>query len=209
MATPLKDVYKIFLAEVESIKLAKLDEDIFYDTLFSYIEKTATLDFIECKKDLSLMVADRKYSQLLETDGQTTEFKINELPPIEGIEIVLEIDGNKKENDWEIQGDTLIVAVPPTAFQDTYVKWKVEGHFEEDLDRIEKVILAKGMVLYWIDNHILREECLETTIGDRDILKTSNANMLGKLLDLRAHLRKELRSYKKRYSYSFKVEDFC
>ena len=42
MATPLKDVYKIFLAEVESIKLAKLDEDIFYDTLFSYIEKTAT-----------------------------------------------------------------------------------------------------------------------------------------------------------------------
>lgn len=207
MATPLSKIYKPFLKEVESDSLARLDDDTFYDTLFSYLEKTATLDFVECKKDLSNLVADKKYSQLLDTDGNTTAFKINELPTVEGTEIVVEVDGNVT-TEWELDGDILTLAVPPTAFQDAYVKWEVIGCFEEDLNRAEIMILAKGMVIHWLDNHIMREDALETTIGDRDIIKTSSANMLGKLNELRARIGKELKAYKRRYSYSFNSEDF-
>ncbi len=212
MSTPISDIYKAFLKDVRDGSLARLDKEVFYETLFDLLEKSAMLEFSECPKDLSKLVADKWYSQVLETNGSDTVFLINELPPAEEeIEIVILSDGEVVNIDnytINLADNTITFFSAPKVYEEISVNWTVEGHFKEDLTREEMLILAKGMTLHWLDKQIMREESLEANIGDRDISVGSNANMLSKATDLKRLATKTMKRYKTTYSFSYSPENF-
>ena len=74
------------------------------------------------------------------------------------------------------------------------------GYFKEDLTTEEILIIAETMKLHWIRRQIMREDNLKASISTADFKKTSNANLLDKLLMLEEKTEKNLREYKVNYS---------
>lgn len=208
MATSLSKIYEIFRLECKDRDIAVLEINQFSDVLFNLLMNSAMLNFPQCKKDLTKVVKDESYAQLLDTDGVTRTFTINSLPSVSGTDMVVEFDGEIKESEYIIEGNSITFDIAPTPFQDVYVRWDVVGEFEEDLTAKEMAILAKGMVLHWLDSQILREDNLVASVGDREIQKTSNANMLSNLTRLKEVLSREHSRHVTRYTYTFSPEKF-
>lgn len=74
------------------------------------------------------------------------------------------------------------------------------GYFKEDLTEEEVLILAETMKLHWIRKQITREDNLKASISTADFKKTSNANLLDKLLLLEERTQLNLKEYKVNYS---------
>lgn len=53
MATPVQDVYKIFLSQIGKDILSELDQEIAEDIMLTYLEG-ATVEFDKCNKDLTI-----------------------------------------------------------------------------------------------------------------------------------------------------------
>lgn len=60
------------------------------------------------------------------------------------------------------------------------------GHFNETLDRLEKEILARFMVIEWTNGFIQSEDFLLQSLGNKDYTVFSPSNHLDKLLALRS-----------------------
>ena len=74
------------------------------------------------------------------------------------------------------------------------------GYFVEDLTQEEISILAEIMVLHWIRKQINREEHLQASISTSDFKKTSNANLLDKLMLLAEKQEQIVENYKIKYT---------
>lgn len=138
MPTPLKEIYKPFLAQIDDDILALIEQDVVEDMLLTYL-KGATIEFDKCKKDLT----------------------INE---------------PSMENNYE-------------------------GCIVDSLDLDEIFILSRGMIVYWLQPKILREDNLKSMLTDHDYNQKSPANLLDKLLKLKQECEKDLVKRKRKYTY--------
>lgn len=136
MSTPLKEIYKPFLAQIDDDILSLLSKEVVEDMLLTYL-KGSTLEFDKCKKNLTI--------------------------------------------------------IEPTEFQ--------EGYIVDDLDLDEIFILSRGMVVYWLQPKILREDNLKSLLTDHDYNQKSPANLLDKLLKLKVECEKDLVKRKRKYTY--------
>ena len=80
----------------------------------------------------------------------------------------------------------------------------VDGCFIDNLELDEKYILAKGMILYWLQPKINREETLKVAVTDSDYNKKSTAPLLDKLIKLWEKTENDLRKRKNKYSWKGK-----
>jgi len=76
------------------------------------------------------------------------------------------------------------------------------GHFEDDLTYEEMYILAQGMVIYWLNPKVNREENLKQMVTDSDYKKLSGANMLDKMIKLYEKSLREFRMCMIEYTYN-------
>lgn len=76
-----------------------------------------------------------------------------------------------------------------------------EGYIISDLDLDEVFLLAKAMLLYWLNPKILREDNLKTMLTDHDYNQKSPANMLDKLLKLKEVTEKDFKKRKTKYTH--------
>lgn len=75
--------------------------------------------------------------------------------------------------------------------------------FKTSLDRLEKEILARYMVIEWTNGYIQSEEFLKQTLGNRDYTTYSPANHLDKLMELRSINLKEVKELIQEYYYRY------
>lgn len=131
MATPVNDIYNMFLSQIGKDIMLELSDEIVEDLLYNYLLE-ATIEFSYCcKKDLSIK----------------------------------------------------------------------DGNIVDDLDLDEKLILSKGMILYWLQPQINTQEVIKNRITDGDYVIKSPANLLDKLLKLKASSKSEMREMMVKYSH--------
>lgn len=75
--------------------------------------------------------------------------------------------------------------------------------FNNELDRLEKEILSRYMVIEWSNGYIQSEEFLKQKLGNRDYTNFSPANHLDKLIELRALNQKEVKELIQEYYYRY------
>ena len=200
MATQLDKIFNKFLSQIDDIELSLLRDDDLEELLIDYLEN-ATVEFRECKKDLTInkpFVSEHEFSR-------SGSFSINTL--LDDFTIITVRDGMKKlkENvDYSIQYDKslseLNIEIKSNPKDRVKVKILSEGSIEADLTLEEIYILALSMKLFWLSPKIHREENLRQMMNDRDFKQLSNANMLKVLLQLQTVTRQELQKFKQRYA---------
>ena len=200
MATQLDKIFNKFLSQIDDIELSLLRDDDLEELLIDYLEN-ATVEFRECKKDLTInkpFVSEHEFSR-------SGSFSINTL--LDDFTIITVRDGMKKlkENvDYSIQYDKslceLKIEIKSNPKDRVKVKILSEGSIEADLTLEEIYILALSMKLFWLSPKIHREENLRQMMNDRDFKQLSNANMLKVLLQLQTATRQELQKFMQRYA---------
>jgi len=200
VATQLDKIFNKFLSQIDDIELSLLRDDDLEELLIDYLEN-ATVEFRECKKDLTInkpFVSEHEFSR-------SGSFSINTL--LDDFTIITVRDGMKKlkENvDYSIQYDKslseLNIEIKSNPKDRVKVKILSEGSIEADLTLEEIYILALSMKLFWLSPKIHREENLRQMMNDRDFKQLSNANMLKVLLQLQTVTRQELQKFKQRYA---------
>ncbi|EGT3659619.1 TPA: hypothetical protein SOL37_002577 [Clostridioides difficile] len=201
MATPVKDIYKQFLSLINDEEMLLLEEEIIEDMMYSYLQK-ATFDFYECRKDLSI-IGQEEYCITIPI-GQL-EFIIEYNNKFAEIKLI----GKYTDKEYEINKDYIvefreedcIITFETETEEEILLKSKYLGEIISDLDLDEIIILAYGMMIWWLQPKILREENLKQMLTDSDYNTKSGANMLAKLCSLEIQIREQLAKYKTRYSY--------
>lgn len=70
-----------------------------------------------------------------------------------------------------------------------------------ELDADEIFILSRGMIMFWLQPKILREDTLRNMITDKDYNQSSPANMLDKLIKLKKLTEDDLIKRRRKYTY--------
>ena len=200
MATQLDVIYNKFFSQIDDIELSLLEDEDLEDLLMDYLEN-ATVEFRECKKDLTINKPFRNTCSF--STGQV--FSINALLDKNTKITVRDEERELKENiDYSLTYDEAnfeitieIITIPNGAIEVDIYR---EGSIEADLTLEEIYILALSMRLFWLSPKIHREENLRQMMNDRDFSQLSNANMLKALLQLHTATRQELQKFKQRYA---------
>lgn len=200
--TSFEAIYKPFLASIQDEGLGYLSKEEFFEALELYLVKSAVLDFKECEKELTYQLGTT-YSQVINGNGLMDEFLIdheikNTIYHTELIQNDCVVDDCFYNFDEKNLSLTLEYRVGIEDILEFNIK--EVGYFEEELTQEEISILAEIMVLHWIRKQIMREENLQASISTSDFKKTSNANLLDKLLLLEKRQQEIVSDYKVKYS---------
>lgn len=200
MATQLDVIYNKFLSQIDDIELSLLRDEDLEDLLIDYLEN-ATVEFRECKKDLTI---NKPFEDEYEF-SRGGSFSINTL--LDEYTKITVRDGMrklKKDVDYSIDYNKSLFELNIEIKSDPKDRIKVKisstGSIEADLTLEEIYILALSMKLFWLSPKIHREENLRQMMNDRDFSQLSNANMLKALLQLQTATRQELQKFKQRYA---------
>ncbi|MCC0645464.1 hypothetical protein KGF41_14460 [Clostridioides sp. ZZV14-6150] len=201
MATPVKDIYKQFLSLINDEEMLLLEEEIIEEMMYSYLQK-ATFDFYECRKDLSIIGQEES---CITIPINQLEYVVNQINKNYDIYLI----GKSTNKEYEINKDytiefreeDCIITFETETEEEILFKSKYLGEIISDLQLDEIIILAYGMMIWWLQPKILREENLKQMLTDSDYNTKSGANMLAKLCSLEIQIREQLAKYKTRYSY--------
>lgn len=200
MATQLDVIYNKFLAQIDDIELSLLMDSDLEDILMDYLEN-ATVEFRECKKDLTI---NKPFEAEYEFDNGRS-FTINTL--FTDCTKITVRDGYRKlrqDIDYSMSYDKdlleLNIDINYNPKSTILIELVSEGSIQADLTLEEIYILALSMRLFWLSPKIHREENLRQMMNDRDFKQLSNANMLKVLLQLQTSTRQELQKFKQRYA---------
>ncbi|HGM3507095.1 TPA: hypothetical protein ACKOR7_001670 [Clostridioides difficile] len=201
MATPVKDIYKQFLFLINDEEMLLLEEEIIEEMMYSYLQK-ATFDFYECRKELSIIGQEES---CITIPMNQLEYVINQINKNYDIYLIGKSTGKEYEinKDYaiEFREEDCIITFETETEEEILFKSKYLGEIISDLDLDEIIILAYGMMIWWLQPKILREENLKQMLTDSDYNTKSGANMLAKLCSLEIQIREQLAKYKTRYSY--------
>ena len=200
--TSFEKIYKPFLASVQDIGIGYLTKEEFYETLEGYLIKSVVLDFKECTNSLEY-ISNEEFTYKFRGNGFREEYFID--CDIKNTIYSTTLFQNGELIDecyYNIDSKNLILTLEFRAgAEDTLeLKLKEIGYFVEELTQEEISILAEIMVLHWLRKQINREENLQASISTSDFKKTSNANLLDKLLALAEKQEQIIDSYKVKYS---------
>lgn len=200
MGTPLSKVYKKFLSQIDDKEWLLVEDEVIEDLMFEYLE-SATVDFTQCRKDLSILQEDSGVEEY-PMDGFTNEIVFNpkdDRIPIISIRGALTGQEYFDKEDYVYEDGMVRFSSPPT--EDIVLEWKIEGEFNEELDNTEIRILAHGMVLHYLKPKILTLDSLKQYVSDKDFSKLSGANMLLRLMGLEKAQQKHYEVLQAKYAF--------
>lgn len=81
--------------------------------------------------------------------------------------------------------------------------------FNSDLNHMEKQIIAKFMVIVYLDTHLIKEDLMKQSLNSKDYRMYSPANQIKALIDLKSQINSEANTLMSRYSYNIhRLKDF-
>lgn len=197
--TRVEEIYDVFLSNIEDDVLALLYNHNLRELLHKYL-LGAIVGFKKCKKDLTI----KDYSlYTFNMSAGDDEFIIPENVDVNNIEII-GVD-TKESYVFTYLEDERKIIVDYALSENSVISIYNDGYFEDDLSVEEIYILAMGMICYWLNTKVNREENLTQIISDGDYKRLSGANMLDKLIKLKQTTDENFRLATIDYSYnSFK-----
>lgn len=197
MGTPLSRVYAKFLGQIDDKEWLLVEDEVIEDLLLDYLE-SATVDFTQCRKDLSFTPPKRSEVRY-KIDGQTSQIVFS--PESENV-IINKITGvsTEKEYEYTLLADGVISFDFPLE-EDIVINYTIDGEFVEDLETVEIRILAHAMVLHYLKPKIMTQDSLKQFVSDKDFTKLSGANMLLRLIGLEKSQQKQLEVLQSKYAF--------
>lgn len=202
MYTHLDVIFDKFLSQIDDIELSLISDRDVEELLVDCLEN-ATVEFKECKKDLTIvksLIEDfkykntRKFSIFYQLDDNTTvSVRDQKKEYVEGVDYTLTYNDSSYE---------ITIELKQSATGEITTSIRKEGYIKDELTLEEIYILALSMKLFWLSPKINREENLRQIMQDRDFKQLSNANMLKALLSLQKSTRQELQKFKQRYAFN-------
>lgn len=83
----------------------------------------------------------------------------------------------------------------------------VDGSFTATLTYEECNIIAKNVLMRYLNREVYNQELLRQDVGDRDFKLTSGHMLLAKLLDLKAVTSSDIKDLKYNYQYQYLTSD--
>lgn len=81
--------------------------------------------------------------------------------------------------------------------------------FNSDLNHIEKQILAKFMVIVYLDTHLIKDSLYKEKLNSKDYRSYSSAALMKTLLEVKTKINSEANTLMSRYSYNIhRLKDF-
>lgn len=74
--------------------------------------------------------------------------------------------------------------------------------FNTDLNHVEKQILAKFMVVVYLDTHLIKEDLMKQSLNSKDYRMYSPANQIKALIEMKSKINSEANTLMSRYSYN-------
>lgn len=206
MGTPVSRIYTKFLGQLDDKELLLVDEEVLEDLMLDYLEN-ATVDFTQCRKDLSFTPPE-KCEVRLTTEGQTS---LIEFTPKEGSITTIKVENLTTEEVYEEETHFTMSSpkedgsIELVFFEEIEgelnILYILDGYFKEDLEVIEIRILALAMLLSYLKPKIMTQDSLKQFVSDKDFSKLSGANMLLRLMGLKKNTEKELDVLQGRYAF--------
>ncbi|MCC0684078.1 hypothetical protein [Clostridioides sp. ZZV14-6345] len=201
MSTPLYKIYESFLSQIEDDILAFMKATVVEKLLLRYLKSSIT-EFTTCTKDLSIIDCD--YGSFLIEKGKL----LYELD-FYSQDVKLDLIGVDTKNVYILNKDYKVEFIDTKCLltfeielnEDVEFNWITRGKIIDDLEEDEINILALGMIYYWLQPKILRDDSLKNQITDHDFKRLSQANMLDKLMKLKKLSQSELKTKVRNYSY--------
>lgn len=211
MGTPISKVYIKFLAQLDDKDLLLVEEEVIEDLMLDYLEN-ATVDFVQCRKDLSFTPPE-KCEVKVTTEGLTSlvsflpkgediiTIKVENLTTQEVYEEETHFIVNKYTNSEEEIGTNVELVFLEEIEGELKISYTLDGYFNEDLEVIEIRILALAMLLSYLKPKIMTQDSLKQFVSDKDFTKLSGANMLLRLMGLKTNIEKELNILQGKYAF--------
>lgn len=202
MGTPVIKVFNKFLGSIDDKEWLQVEDDIIEELMIEYLE-SATVDFTQCRKDLSFIPPENGEIEIV-TDGLTNQVLFDpsgdhRIPDILNIVSVDTGITYFPNTDYTYQNKTINFIDPPT--ENLIIKYHIEGEFKSELDSMEIRILAHAMMLHYLKPKIMTQDSLKQYVSDKDFTKLSGANMLLRLIGLEKSQQKQLDILQSRYSF--------
>lgn len=211
MGTPISKVYIKFLAQLDDKDLLLVEEEVIEDLMLDYLEN-ATVDFVQCRKDLSFTPPE-KCEVKVTTEGLTSlvsflpkgediiTIKVENLTTQEVYEEETHFIVNKYTNSEEEIGTNVELVFLEEIEGELKISYTLDGYFNEDLEVIEIRILALAMLLSYLKPKIMTQDSLKQFVSDKDFTKLSGTNMLLRLMGLKTNIEKELNILQGKYAF--------
>lgn len=200
MGTPIPTVYKKFLGQIDDKEWLLVEDEVIEDLMLGYLEN-ATVDFTQCRKDLSFIPPEVGVKKF-ESDGLTSEIKVSlDDKKVSILSVIGDTTGQEytDPHDYTYEDSTVKFKIPPT--ENITINWKFEGEFIENLEMIEIRILAHAMMLHYLKPKIMTQDSLKQYVSDKDFTKLSGANMLLRLIGLEKSQQKQLSVLQGQYAF--------
>lgn len=85
----------------------------------------------------------------------------------------------------------------------------VTQQFNSDLNHMEKQILAKFMVIVYLDTHLIKDSLYKEKLNSKDYRSYSPAALMKTLLEVKTKINSEANTLMSRYSYNIhRLKDF-
>lgn len=218
--TPFSQIYKLALSLLDkNERIENMDLDIKLDMFSDLITMCGTVDFTQCKVDLSKFTpyTQQIISEKLLIGMQSIDIEIPEnvelidyediIVMCNGLEVreaIVEVQLNDRNinisygdmilDDYEFQDDDQIDII-----------FYKDGYFHEELSAREKSILAYGTMLKLINQEVAKEDRIKENLSDKDYSISGRWQTLNSLLEMQSSLQTQFDKYLKEYTYSVSI----
>lgn len=204
MSTSYKEIFDRFLLLIDDRTLCSLlsDEDM-TSILNLFLNKSASVYFKVCTKDLTDRENPDFYRQEFTGNGVLTTFTISQYPTdphADSIDDICLVNGNP--TTFTFNDSTLVFTLSPAPTGIVTCGYDFIGQFNEDLTDEELNILAAGMVIVWTSSILRNETKLKNKLTTLDYRTFSPGNLIEKLKDLRKQSLIEMRDLVNSYSFN-------
>ena len=174
--TSFNDIYCLNATIMNDNRVKRLTTDRVYQLLGLYLAYSIAFFNKWCYKDLTQLTGFDRTEYTFVGDGSTTDFVLSPTPPT-GSSFYVGVAGAEEENYTYTEGtSTVSFTIAPPKGEPIYIAAYTIGSFDETLSDEEKVILAQGMVIPFIDYEINKTKALEQVSFPRDFNAFSQAN---------------------------------
>jgi len=176
MATTFNEIYCLNSTIMNDNRLKQIAPDRFYQILSYYLQFSRAFFGDWCFRDIDTATEYTREEYTFTGDGSTTDFVLSPAPPTGAVLYVTEQGLETKFYTYTELTNTISYEIaPPMGHPITIVAYIV-GEFAVTLNNKEKMILAEGMVVPFVEYQINRTKSLDQISFTKDMVAFSQAN---------------------------------
>lgn len=181
MGTLFEDIYALNQIIKSDGRINAKPLNLIYQLYFQYLSFAISYFSDDCYKDLDNIIPFSMREYEFTGNGVDNKFILDTAPPTD-CKFYISVDLDS-DYTYFYDDETLEITITPTPpnLGGIYIAGYIIGEFIETLNMKEKIILAEGMCVPWLEEKRNKEELLSQSISTNDYKRTSQAEHIHQL----------------------------